>query len=147
MTTYEAFQAIAKAAGLPSLTSSSRDVAELRIENGLVSIYLFALDDDQIELSMRLAHPKASDRNLGQLLAENGRRVFGRLAVEPGTDTVVFCHRLWPEVQSEAQLLTEFDRFYHEAARLEAGDSAPASEGDARHLPPSAEEMASMIRI
>lgn len=147
MTLHEAFQSIARAAGLPSLSVNANDAAELRIENGLVSIYLLAVDEDQIELSMRLESPKAHDGNLRFLLAENGRRQFGRLAVEPGTDHVVFCHRIWLEDLAEAKLLAAFDKFYREAAIVENRANLPDIVHDNSHRPPSPEEFASMIRL
>jgi len=131
MTLHEALQALAQAAGLPRLSTNAAGVAELVIGGGVLSIYLMAVEEDQIEIAIRLESLRASDDLLGWMLAENGRRSFGRLAIEPGTDTVVFSHRLHLGHQTPATLTAAIDRAFREVAALESG--AERIQRDVRH--------------
>lgn len=121
MTLHEALSALAQAAGLPRLSTNAAGVAELVLGGGVVSIYLMAVEEDQIEIAIRLEALRGSDELLDWLLAENGRRRFGRLALEPGGDRVVFCHRLHLAHQTPATLAAAVDRAFREVAALEAG--------------------------
>jgi len=133
MTHHEALQALAQAAGLPQLRSNARGVAELAFGQGAVSIYLTAVEDGQLEVSMRLPGMQAGAPMQDWLLAENGRRHFGRLALEPGTDRVVFCHRLHLDAATPATLTAAVNRTFREVARLEARADSLAR--DMRHAP------------
>lgn len=131
MTLHEALQALAEATGLPRLATDANGVAELVIGGGALSIWLSAVEEGQLEISIRLEEVTGSDAMLDWLLAENGRRAFGRLSLEPGTETPVFGHRVDLATQTPASLSAAVDRVFREVAALEL--SARNLARDIRH--------------
>jgi hypothetical protein len=131
MTLHEALQALADATGLTKLDTNAHGVAELVIGGGALSIYLVAVEEGQLEISIRLEELQGTDAMLDWLLDENGRRGFGRLALEPGAETVVFTHRVDLATATRASLSAAVDRVFREVATLEL--SARSVTRDIRH--------------
>lgn len=131
MTRHEALQALAAATGLPKLDMNAQGVAELVVGGGALSIWLTDVEEGQLEISIRLEELRGTDAMLDWLLNENGRRQFGRLALEPGSETVVFGHRVDLATQTPASLAAAVDRVFREVAALEL--SAGALARDIRH--------------
>ena len=145
MTRHEALQALADATGLPRLDTNAQGVVELVVGGGALSIWLAEVEEGQMEISIRLEELRGSDAMLDWLLAENARRAFGRLALEPGTETVVFGHRLDLATQTPAALAGAVDRVFREVAALEL--SARDVARDIRHPDAGAIPADSLLRL
>lgn len=145
MTRHEALQALADATGLPRLETNARGVVELVVGGGALSIWLAEVDEGQMEISIRLEELRGTDAMLDWLLAENGRRAFGRLALEPGTETVVFGHRVDLATQTPAALAGAVDQVFRAVAALEL--SAREVMRDIRHPDAGAIPADSLLRL
>jgi hypothetical protein len=131
---HDALQVIARAAGLASLDFGANGFAELVIGDGVLSIYIGRAEESQIELSARI---RAFDGPVTPalallLLAENGRRTFGRFGVE-GDRTVVLGHRIEVGLATPESLLADLNAFLREVVRLERGEAAALKARAERH--------------
>lgn len=117
---HESLQVIARAAGLPSLDLNADGFAEIVLGGDLLSLYLYQVDESQLEISARIVafDGTMEDALAVQLLTENGQRDLGRFSVlEDGG--VVLGHRIELGFETAASLIDTLNRFTREALMLE----------------------------
>lgn len=114
---HEAFQALARAAGLPDLRTNASGHAELVIEK-VLRVYITEVSDSELELSCRLHgfDAKPSKALMREMLAANASQRRGRLAIDPRTGAPMFGRRLDIAVLSGEDLETAFWDFVRDTA-------------------------------
>jgi hypothetical protein len=92
---HDAVQIIGRAVGLPDLAPNAAGAFEL-VFFGQVPVYFQVIGEEALEIQLRLGErgQPLSPEVLDAMLAANLSLQHGRLAVEPGSDRVVYCGRV-----------------------------------------------------
>lgn len=92
---HDAVQAIGRAVGINDLAPNSSGAFELVFVKQL-QVYFQVVSDTEIEVQLRMGEggPRLAADALSAMLAANLDLRRGRLAIEPGTDRVVYCGRV-----------------------------------------------------
>lgn len=114
---HDTVQVIGRAVGIPDLAPNANGTFEL-VFLGQLSVYFQVVGDTEIEVQLRLGDTgqRLSSEMMTAMLAANLDLRRGRLAVEPGTDRVVYCGRLNIEHHSADTLMSAVTAIIREGA-------------------------------